>query len=157
MKTRKAIKERGFYGIGIYHPKTKENLGTLWRSAFLFGADFIFTIGQRYYKQRSDTTDASKHIPLYDYETFDDFLKSIPKNADIVCIEQDEKARDLQNIVHPERAIYLLGAEDYGIPKEYLVGRQTVQIPYKESFSANVAVAGSIVLYDRFVKSKGFK
>jgi hypothetical protein len=25
------MKQRGSYGIGIYHPKTTENLGTLWR------------------------------------------------------------------------------------------------------------------------------
>jgi len=26
--------KRGYFGIGIYLPKTETNLGTLWRSAF---------------------------------------------------------------------------------------------------------------------------
>lgn len=36
--------KRGYYGIGIYHPKTTENVGTLWRSAHNFGADFPTSI-----------------------------------------------------------------------------------------------------------------
>ena len=146
--------KRGYFGIGVYHPKTTENIGTLWRSAFLFGADFIFTIGLRYHKQPSDTTDAPKHIPLYNFETYEDFEKFLPFGAEVVCIEQDEKARDLPIVNHPERAIYLLGAEDKGIPQDILKGKQVIQIPYEKPFSANVAVAGSIVLYDRLAKSK---
>jgi hypothetical protein len=34
---------RGYFGIGIYHGKTEENIGTLWRSAYAYGADFVFT------------------------------------------------------------------------------------------------------------------
>ncbi len=149
----KANRKRGYYGIGVYEPKTTENIGTLWRSAFLFGADFIFTIGARYHKQPTDTTKAWLHLPLYNYTDFEDFLKHVPEGCEVVCIEQDEKAKDLPVVNHSERVIYLLGAEDYGIPKEYLKGRQTIQIPYSENFSANVAVAGSIVMYDRFSKA----
>jgi tRNA (guanosine-2'-O-)-methyltransferase len=42
---------RGYYGIGIENVKTAENVGTLWRSAYILGASFIFTIGKRYKKQ----------------------------------------------------------------------------------------------------------
>jgi len=145
--------KRGFYGIGIYHPKKAVNIGTLWRSAFLYDADFIFTIGQRYPKQASDTVTAYKHIPLWQFVAFKDFIEAMPKDSYLICIEIAEKSKDLRNFIHPERAIYLLGAEDNGIPKEILEGHTTIQIPENKPISMNVAVAGSIILYDRFIKN----
>lgn len=142
--------KRGYYGIGIYHPETIENLGTLWRSAHNFGADFIFTIGDRYHKQRSDTTKAYKHIPLWQFDTFDDFKKNLPNGAEIIFIEQTLGARDLKDVCHPERAVYILGAEDEGVPTEMMIGHQKVFID--TPMCLNVAVAGSIVMYDRSLK-----
>lgn len=142
---------RGYFGIGVYHPKTTENIGTLWRSAHNFGADFIFTIGKRYKRQASDTTKADKHIPLYEYDTFEDFKNNLPKGCRIVCVEQAEGASNLKTIAHPEAAAYLLGAEDYGIPEKLMFGCQKVFID--TPMCLNVAVAGSIVMYDRKNKS----
>lgn len=143
---------RGYFGIGIYHPKTTENIGTLWRSAHNFGADFIFTIGKRYKKQASDTTKAERHIPLFEYETFEDFKSHLPKGCRIVCIEQCVGARNIKDATHPETAAYLLGAEDHGIPSNLLVGHQTVFID--TPMCLNVAVAGSIVMYDRITRGE---
>lgn len=144
--------KRGYFGIGIYHPKTTENIGTLWRSAHNFGADFIFTIGKRYQKQASDTTKAPRHIPLYEYLSFADFKRHIPSGCQIVCIEQTEDAKNLVDVSHPESAIYLLGAEDYGIPEKLMRGLQKVFID--TPMCLNVAVAGSIVMFDRQAKKK---
>lgn len=36
--------KRGYFGIGIYNGKNTANIGTLWRSAAILGANFIFTI-----------------------------------------------------------------------------------------------------------------
>jgi tRNA(Leu) C34 or U34 (ribose-2'-O)-methylase TrmL len=139
--------KRGYFGIGIYRPKTETNIGTLWRSAHNFGADFIFTIGFRYKKQGSDTTDASKHIPLYEYKTFEDFKNNLPIKCHLVFIEQTEGSRDIKNMIHPENAIYILGAEDDGIPEDIMIGHQKVFID--TPMCLNVAVAGSIVMFDR--------
>jgi len=79
--------KRGYFGIGVYQPKTTENIETLWRSAHNFGAAFIFTIGARYKKQPSDTTKAEKHIPLIEYKDFDGFMANAPKDAKLVFIE----------------------------------------------------------------------
>lgn len=144
--------KRGYYAIGIFEPKTETNLGTLWRSAHNFGADFIFTIGNRYHKQYSDTTKAERHIPLYHYKDWQDFLGHLPSGCDIVCIEQADGSRNVKNFVHPERAVYVLGAEDHGIPEELMRGHQKVHID--TPMCLNVAVAGSIILYDR--KNKDF-
>ena|SRR3990167_5044339 len=143
---------RGFFGIGIENGKTIENVGTLWRTAQAFGVDFIFTIGGRYYRQNSDTTKAWKHLPLHEYGSVDDFFRSKPRDSEVVGIEIADGSVPLPRFQHPERAIYLLGAEDIGISSE--ARRQCsrlVVIP--SSLCLNVAVAGSIVLYDRLAKA----
>jgi len=144
--------KRGYFGIGIYHPKTTENIGTLWRSAHNFGADFIFTIGKRYKKQASDTTKAERHIPLYEYSSFDDFKAHLPRGCNTVFVEQAEGAKNLKETHHPEACAYVLGAEDYGVPEEIMRGYQKVFID--TPMCLNVAVAGSIVLFDRQSKLK---
>jgi len=143
---------RGYYGIGIYHVKTHFNIGTLWRSAYIYGADFIFTIGKRYKKQSSDTLRAYKHVPLWNFTTFEDFKDHIPYTAQIICVEIVDGAESLATFKHPERAVYLLGAEDDGLPEVILKGRKKVCIPSVRSYCLNVAVAGSIIMYDRLVK-----
>lgn len=142
---------RGYFGIGIYKPKTETNIGTLFRSAHSFGADFIFVIGARYKKQGSDTTKAFLHLPLYEYDSWEDFKNHLPHSCQIVCVELDDKAKDLKTFCHPERCVYVLGAEDNGIPKEYLKTHQIIQINGGK-YCLNVAVAGSIILYDRINK-----
>ena len=142
---------RGYFGIGVYHPKTETNVGTLWRSAYVFGASFIFVIGRRYRKQASDTVKAPRHIPLYEYQTWSEFKNNIPRDCKLICVEIDYRANNLKDFHHPERCIYVLGAEDNGIPKEYLKGNQIVQICGAIQ-CLNVAVAGSIIIYDRSIK-----
>ena len=142
--------KRGFYGIGIYNGKTVENVGTLWRSAHNFGADFIFTIGFRSPKQASNTTKAEKHIPLYQYADWGDFINHLPEGCELVFIEQSDKSKSLITTNHPERAVYILGAEDSGVPEELMVGHQVVHID--TPMCLNVSVAGSIVMYDRQTK-----
>lgn len=140
---------RGYFGIGIYQPKTTENMGTLWRSAHLLGASFIFTIGERYRKQPTDTMNAVGLTPLYNYPDWEDFKKHLPENSELVFIEQYESSTDLRSFIHPERAVYILGAEDKGVPEEFSRGHRKVFI--KTERSLNVAVAGSIVMYARSI------
>lgn len=144
---------RGYYGIGVYHTKNETNIGTLWRHAALYGAQFVFTIGRRYKKQGSDTVKAWRSIPLLHYADFNDFNDHLPYGCQIVCIEMADKAAELPDAHHPERAAYLLGAEDHGIPHDILRGRQTIQIPCPTNRSMNVATAGTLVMYDRYLKS----
>ena len=143
---------RGYFGIGVFHSKTAENIGTLWRSAYNLGADFIFTIGKRYSKQCSDVSKAWRKIPLYHYENYEDFRRHIPYDCRLVAIELDNKAKDLKLFTHPERCIYLLGAEDHGLPQTIIDQcQETVMI--NSNLCMNVAVAGSIVMYDRQINA----
>ena len=143
---------RGYFGIGIYHGKTAENIGTLWRSANILGADFIFTVGKRYSKQCSDTMNTTKHIPLFHFNDWDDLFNHVPYNCPVVAVELADNSIPIRNYVHPERCIYLLGAEDHGIPPEILAKcREVIQLPGDHCM--NVSTAGSIVMYDRINKA----
>lgn len=142
---------RGYFGIGVERSKTEANIGTLWRSAFALGADFIFTIGRRYPKQASDTTQAWRHIPLLEYEDVDDFRKHIPYDCPVVGVEITETAKSLETYTHPQRAIYLLGPEDGSLSK----AAQEIClhiIKFDSRVCLNVASAGTIVMYDRNLK-----
>lgn len=139
---------RGFFEVGILNGRTPANLGTLWRSAWQLGAAGIFTIGEPYKHQPSNTVQAQRHIPLRHYADFHQFLQLRPHDCQIIAVETCGMA--LREFQHPERAIYLLGAEDTGLPPDVL--NQCNSIVSLESVrrdSYNVAVAGSIVLYHR--------
>ena len=144
---------RGYFEIGIYHPKTENNIGTLWRSAFQLGASSIFIIGGRYKRQSSDVFRSYKHIPFRAYEDFESFEKARPYDCRLVGVEMG--GRKLSGYTHPERTIYLLGAEDHGLPSkiihrcDHIISLEAVRMA-----SFNVAVAGSLVMYDRFTKRK---
>lgn len=140
--------EHEFFGIGIQNGKTPENLGVLWRTAQNLGASFIFTIGNRYAKQASDTHHAIKAMPYFHYPNFDAFYANLPKGAMLVGVEMATNAQPLETFNHPKRCVYLLGAEDHGLTHQaQLKAHQLVQ--FKSTKSLNVAVAGSIVMYDR--------
>ncbi len=146
---------RGYFGIGIYNWKKDVNIGTLWRSAFMFDASFIFTIGREYKYQHSDTVKSYKHIPLFNYPDFNEFKKNIPFFAKIIGIEMTDNSRLLTKYIHPDRAIYILGAEDSGLSESIMVQCQDIiQIPTKQKYSLNVSTAGAIIMYDRFMKNK---
>ena len=153
--TRRSNKRsRGYFGVALWNPKHEVNVGTLWRTAFLYDAAFIATIGARYQKQASDTPGAANHIPLINYTDVDDLIEHLPFSCPLVGVELDPRARNLASYAHPQRAVYLLGAEDHGLPQKVL-GRchDLVDIPAARPWSMNVSVAGSIVLYDRFTKA----
>ena len=145
---------RGFFGIGIEYPRTAKNVGTLWRTAHIMKADFMFVIGH-YKPVATDTLRSWRHVPLFEYESFGQFYSSMPKDARLVGIELDERSVPLAGYKHPERAVYLLGSERDGLSQEALEHCvEVVQIPGE--FSLNVSVAGSIVIYDRLLKNSGF-
>ncbi|WP_210489618.1 RNA methyltransferase [Rufibacter aurantiacus] len=143
----------GYFGIGIMEPKTETNVGTLWRSASIMGASFLFTIGRRYKKQSTDTGKSWKDIPLFHYADFDDFYEHMPYSCQLVGVELDPKAVPVEQFQHPERCIYLLGSEDHGLSNAVRARcHYLVQLPGTSSM--NVASAGTVILYDRHLKSQ---
>lgn len=144
----------GFFEIGVYNLTNHANLGTLWRSAYQLGAHGIFTIGRPAIKQHTDTVRSWKHIPYRAFEQFDDFLASLPFGCQIVGVEMG--GEPLSGFQHPERCVYLLGAEDNGLPKWVVEGcHKLVTIESVRYESYNVAVSGSLVMYSRLLQAIG--
>lgn len=143
---------RGFFGVAVWKPKRECNVGTLWRSANVFGASYLAVIAGRYQKQSSDTMATPRHVPLFHFDTFDEFAAYRPQGTRIVGVELVVGARALTAFSHPQQAVYLLGPEDGSLPESILdMCDATVVIP--GSHCLNLAVAGSIVCYDRVAKS----
>ena len=142
----------GFFGIGIYHPEKQENLGSLWRSAYIMGASFIFTVGKnKFVKESSDVTHAWNKIPLYVHSDFDNFYRSLPYSTQLIGVEMHENAIAIKDFEHPQRAVYIMGCESSGLPSSVLDRcHKLVSLP--GNFSLNVASAGSILIYDRISK-----
>jgi tRNA G18 (ribose-2'-O)-methylase SpoU len=144
----------GYFGVAAYHPKHEVNIGTLWRSAHSYGASMLATIGRRYTHQSGDTTKAPRSLPLHHYSDIDDLIAHLPYGCPLVGVELDDRAESLTGFVHPHRALYLLGAEDHGLPPAVLDRcHHILQIPSPAPWSLNVAVAGSLVLHDRYLKT----
>jgi tRNA(Leu) C34 or U34 (ribose-2'-O)-methylase TrmL len=144
-------RKRGYFGIAVWHPKTGVNIGTLWRSAAIVDAAFLATIGCRYPAQASDTIKAPRHTPLWHFDTPEDFWAHIPHDCRPVAVEIDARAKPLPTFVHPERAVYILGPEDGSLP-DIFVKRSYAVVQIPGAYCYNLAVAGSIVLYDRIAK-----
>jgi tRNA(Leu) C34 or U34 (ribose-2'-O)-methylase TrmL len=142
----------GFFGIGILNPEIEENIGTLWRSAYILGASFIFTIGlKKFKKQSSDVTHSWNKIPLYIHKNFEQFYQSIPYSTQLIGVEMCENATPLSDFEHPLRSVYLLGSESCGLP-ENVINKCHSLVSLPGSFSLNVATTGSILIYDRISK-----
>ena len=144
-------KEERYFGIGIYKPKTEENVGSLWRTAYIYGASFLFIIDAKYKKKSPDVLKVWSKIPLFQFATIEAFIQTVPYSCKIIGIEMDKRAIPIKQFVHPERAVYLLGSENNGLTKELKNKcQELIILPGKES--VNVAVAGSITIFDRINK-----
>jgi tRNA G18 (ribose-2'-O)-methylase SpoU len=144
-------RSRGYFGIGIERSKTEANVGTLWRSAFALGAAFVFTIGKRYPRQSSDTTESWRHIPLLEFASVEDFQVHIPYDCQVIGVEITPDADLLHEFKHPPRAIYLLGPEDGSLSKSAQDICQRI-VKFDSRYCLNVAAAGTVVMYDRSIR-----
>lgn len=141
---------RGFFAVGVYHPKTEANIGSLWRSAALYGAAFIFTVGRRYQHQASDTPKTQRSIPLFHFADVEDVVEHLPNSTPLIGVELDPRATLLGSYCHPARGAYLLGAEDYGLSMAVRDRcHSLVEIESAEPWSNNVATAGGILMWHR--------
>jgi len=145
--------KKGYFGIGIEHPKTSHNVGTLWRSAMVLGASYIFTVGRRYSDQASDTVKTWKNIPLFHFSTITDLIDHLPFACPLIGVEMHAQAEEVVNFIHKDNCCYLLGAEDHGLSKEAIEKcHMIVQLPGEKSM--NVASAGTVIMYDRLIKQR---
>ena len=143
----------GYCAIGVVNTKNQANVGTLWRSAYQLGAQFIFTVGTRYRTQPTDTVRAVTRMPLFELDSWSAFVEFAPRGAKWVAVETG--GTPLDDFEHPLDAVYILGSEDAGLPKSVLRAcHEVVTLSSERYASYNVAVAGSLVLYDRQRKAR---
>ena len=148
---KQTMQAAGYFGIGVYQVKRTENVGMLWRSAWQLGAAFLFTIGTRYKPMSDDVFKSWLQVPLFRYDTFAEMTATSAYSCQLVGVEMG--GTPLPGFVHPDRAVYVLGAEDGGLPNEIRDRcHQVISIPSVRTASYNVAVAGTLVMYDRMVK-----
>lgn len=140
---------RGYAAIGLYNPKSAENVGSVLRAATCYGVSMVAIQGRRFQQSPLDTTKAWRRMPLIQA---DDLMASIPFGAIPIAVEFIETARPLPKFTHPERAFYIFGPEDGSIPKE-LAARcaHTVYVPTAQCM--NLAASVNVLLYDRLAKS----
>jgi tRNA G18 (ribose-2'-O)-methylase SpoU len=142
----------GFFGIGILNNTDEINIGTLWRSAYILGASFIFTVGKQYKIEGSDVTKSWTKIPLYHYQRFEELKENLPFSTQLIAVEMGQDVIPIAEYEHPDRAVYLLGNEISGLPDK-ITSQCASIIKLPGEYSLNVAVTGSIVMYDRINKN----
>jgi len=134
---------------------TKEhNVGSLVRTAHAVAAEEVVLVGERDWNVEAARTaelfTTISQVP--DQEAFRRHIAAAGWN--LVAVELHERAVSLFEAEYPERPCFLLGAELGGIPEDLVEDAKiVVQIPQWGLVpSLNLAVAGSIVLYDYLAK-----
>ena len=138
--------------IGLTNPKTPANVGSVMRAAGCFGVTAVFYTGKRYERAaqfNTDTKAVNRHIPLHNVANL---LESIPKDAQLVCVELAQGAIPLPEFQHPEKAFYLFGPED-GTLEQAVIDRADAVIYIPTIGCLNLAATVNVVLYDRLAKS----
>ena len=146
---------KGYACIGLFNPKTPENVGSVLRAAGCYNAHSIFYTGKRYDLAKQFCTDThNKHfdIPLIAVEN----LQSIvPLDCVPVAVELVEGAKSLVDYKHPPRAFYIFGPEDNSLKKPITdFCRDTIYVPTNGCM--NLAATVNVILYDRLAKGENF-
>ncbi|XQW86044.1 RNA methyltransferase [Thalassotalea piscium] len=138
--------------IALTNPKSPSNVGAVIRSAGCYQADEIYYTGQRYEraaKYNTDTQNVSQRIPI---TSVSDVLAIPLAGAKLVCIELAEGATPLPEFNHPDKAVYVFGAEDGSIGQNVVdKADHVVYVPTVGCM--NLAATVNVVLYDRLAKT----
>ena len=142
----------GYSCIGLDNPKGPENVGSIMRAAGCYGVNTVFYTGKRYERANEFRTDTKKvhlQLPLIGV---DDLQAVIPLGCVPVAVEVHPDAKPLTDYQHPERAFYIFGPEDGGLPSTITSWcRDIVYVPTHGCM--NLAATVNVVLYDRLAKA----
>ncbi len=147
---------RGLRSMAIagWNTSKEHNVGTLVRTAHAVAAQEVVLVGDREWnieaaKTAQDFTDVTI---LEDETAFLDHVRN--RNWSLVAVELDDRAVSLFEAEYPPNPCFLLGAERDGLPQSLIDAAEVVvQIPQWGLVPClNLAVAGSIVMYDYLAK-----
>jgi tRNA G18 (ribose-2'-O)-methylase SpoU len=138
------------FAIAAWNISKEHNVGSLVRTAHATAATEVLLVGDREWNVEAART-AELYTSIVHLDHIDEFRSHLAdRRWNLVAVELHRRAVDLFDARYPERPCFLLGAELGGVP-EQLIEEATVvvQIPQWGLVpSLNLAVAGSIVLYD---------
>ena len=136
--------------IAAWNITKEHNVGSLVRTAHAAAAEEVVLVGEREWNVEAARTSElfTTVTQLSNAAAFRSYREE--KGWDLVAVELDARAVNLFDAEYPERPCFLLGAEIGGVPADLLdEAKLVVQIPQWGLVpSLNLAVAGSIVLYD---------
>jgi tRNA G18 (ribose-2'-O)-methylase SpoU len=136
--------------VGAWNISKEHNVGSLVRTAHAVAAEEVLLVGEREWN-----VEAARTAELYTTVTHLDGIDALREHLargrwNLVAVELHPTAVSLFEAEYPTRPCFLLGAELGGVPAVLLEEAElVVQIPQWGLIpSLNLAVAGSIVLYD---------
>lgn len=139
---------RGYFGICMVNPKNNVNVACVIRTASIFGAQFLAVIGERYHKNRASVGHCQR-LPVLHFDDVESFLKAMPLNTHYCALELNGRAKSIEQYVHRERCVYILGPEDGSVPGS-LLKWDVVKLPGETSM--NVSNAAALIMYDRHIQ-----
>lgn len=149
------MSKKGYACIGLFNPKSPENVGSVMRASGCYGVHSVFYTGRRYDHAKEFCTDKNRvhlDIPLIGVE---DLKNTVPIDCVPVAVELVEGAKSLVDYKHPPRAFYIFGPED-GTLKKHITDfcRETIYVPTEGCM--NLAATVNVILYDRMAKGDNF-
>jgi tRNA G18 (ribose-2'-O)-methylase SpoU len=138
------------FAIAAFNISKEHNVGSLVRTAHATAAAEVLMIGDRDWNVEAART-AELYTSVIHLAGLDDLRSHLAAGGwRLVAVELHERAVSLFDASYPERPCFLVGAELGGIPEELIAEASVVvQIPQWGLVpSLNLAVAGSIVVYD---------
>jgi tRNA(Leu) C34 or U34 (ribose-2'-O)-methylase TrmL len=147
----------------LVNPKFPHNVGNALRACALLEAQVLAWTGDRVADPRRWPEGArlprEERMKCYartELRWLESADLGFARGAAPVCVEITAGAEDLRDFVHPERALYVFGPEDGGVPKGIRNHcHRFVRIPLPDASERtpfNLAAAVNIVLWDRFLK-----
>ena len=142
------------FALAAWNISKEHNAGSLVRTAHAVAATEVIFAGEREWNVAAART-AELYTRVIHVSDAAELLAHLDRRGwQLVAVERHPRSVNLFEASYPERPCFLLGAELEGVPEELLARALTaVQIPQWGLVpSLNLAVAGSIVVYDYLAK-----
>ncbi len=140
--------------VAAWNISKEHNVGSLVRTAHAAAVEEVLLVGEREWNRYAARTAElyTEIVHLPDAAALLEHVRA--RGWNLVAVELDPRAVNLFEAEYPPRPCFLLGAELGGVPAELLdAASLIVQIPQWGLVpSLNLAVAGSIVIYDHLAK-----
>lgn len=148
-----ALKENAACYIVGHDLRNPMNHGALIRLGDNVGAKKVFFTSnpERFSLTKIKKTAASSHTHMdFEFVQWKDLVNEIPEDFTWLAVETSERAEMLYEASLPEKCVFVVGNETYGLPEEALQQcPQHVYIPMPgHTKSMNVSHATAVVLFE---------